>query len=106
MKAWKKGAMIGGIWGIVSFIVGMDTLVTVCVKGACSLKFPSLLKSLLIFPHLNLAIILDTFNIHAKGLAALVLMPFVFLLDIVLGITFGIIIGVAFEKYNQRRLER
>ncbi|MHA2220360.1 MAG: hypothetical protein ACXACY_31165 [Candidatus Hodarchaeales archaeon] len=90
----KRGMTIGGLWGIVSFFIGINQ----------TIYFYQTKKSIFILPHLILVILSDKLNLfNDEGMVSVILSFFVLLLDILLGAIIGIIIVSAIEKYRMQR---
>ncbi len=86
MKAWKKGAVVGAIWGFVADIV--------CLTGPCIVS--DLRKTLLLPIYLA-----DLFSREVLGLG-FILLIFVYPIAIIIGALIGLMTGLGIEKIREK----
>jgi xanthine/uracil permease len=89
MKMWKKGAIIGAVWSLVSalpmtglFYIGLEYM-----NGDVS-KLPDMMVNILVIP------VYMAYFYFSKS--------YYFILSILIGTFIGSIIGLSIEKYKQR----
>ncbi|MEE9176398.1 MAG: hypothetical protein V3U19_09530 [Thermodesulfobacteriota bacterium] len=101
MKAWKKGAIIGVVWGLISFIIGSQFVLRPISMGQPTLTTQILLAPF--FVSINIIILLIQTRIQTGVDVAVGLSLLSIPLSILISALIGSMIGFAFEKYKQRR---
>ncbi|MHA2219705.1 MAG: hypothetical protein ACXACY_27675 [Candidatus Hodarchaeales archaeon] len=98
MKSWQKGAVIGGIWGIISiFGITLSAFNWAITRHSKSLVSLALNTKIVFAPAYITLRLLETDPIPD-------LLGIIFIsLPILIGALIGSIIGLAIEKYRQRR---
>jgi hypothetical protein len=108
MKAWKKGALIGGLWGLLSLIIvsiiSVGAMVEIPSENNISIS-DSKLITIIIFPTF---LMLYLFENLIKGFSGLRIgsipaeLFIILILTIIIGASIGSIIGWGIEKFKQR----
>ncbi len=96
MKAWKKGAIVGGVWGLLSIVIGAATF------GAAPI--------ILWFPFYSKEIVNTYHQTHCyvqpmtEGMVCRVLIQgnFAYMWPVFIGILIGLGIGILIDKYNTK----
>lgn len=99
MKAWKKGAIIGAVWGIISslpFFIRIQILSEIEPNLIIIFTFP---MSLAVF----FLLIIDILGFPFYYLSVFFIEFASILLSILFGAIIGSIVGISMQKYKERR---